>query len=235
MQIHSIELTNYCNLKCGYCPNATATYPKGFLDEENYLRALKYVVDGVGVGISGCGESLLHPNLVYFVKLAVERGITPGLNTNGLLLTPELACKLVNAGLKKIEISIHTKESYEAYKMMTELHIPMEITANVLTINKDKAIEWRGMDKLPLRVQSTHNWALDGGCSQKSPCVFIQRDWCMMKWDGWLVPCCFDFNGERIGEVRHMAIHKHFKKGYKLCKTCSPAWVTGQNDTWWVI
>ena len=176
------------------------------------------------MGLSLCGESLLHPDLCSFVRIAVDNGVTPGLNTNGLLLTKELAKELVDAGLTKIEISLHTKKSYKNYEMMYNLKLPIEITANVLTCNQEEVEECA---ELPLRIQPTHNWARDYVHDPSETCMFRKHDWCSMRWDGNIVACCYDFDGKAvIGHIDNFGEIKH-KPYYELCKTCSPSWVVG--------
>lgn len=64
-------------------------------------------------------------------------------------------------------------------------------------------------------------------------CSFKTSDFCSMKWDGTIVACCFDFDGDAIiGHIDNFKELKH-KNVYKLCSTCSPSWVIGQNNVQW--
>lgn len=42
-EINSVELTNYCNLKCPNCPTPTCKRPKGFMPKEVFDKAMEYV------------------------------------------------------------------------------------------------------------------------------------------------------------------------------------------------
>ena len=225
MLIHSIELTNFCNLACGYCPNGRdVAYPHGFISLDHYIKGLEYAIDGVGLSV--CGESTLHPDLFSFIKIARKYGKLPGLNTNGLNLTPDYCRRLVDSGLTKIEVSIHNEECYKKYKMFCELKLPITITSNVMSSLKDDAVKWRGSDDLPLRINYQHNWAQDDPHPTMTCKFMAEWDYCCMKWDGVIVACCFDFDGKAVlGHVDNYKELKH-KPSYELCKTCSPSWAT---------
>jgi len=242
MKLHSIELTNACNLKCGYCPNKEdVKYPKGFLKLSHYLKALDTLeIDSVGhcIGLSVCGEPLLHPEVCEYVKIARKYGNRAELHTNATLLTEGLFKGLVNSGLNKIEISIHTKDGYEnfkkAYDVNELLGKPIEVLGQVLSCNEEKVMDWASKNSkhYPVLCHPTHNWTSDEPHKANS-CRFITGDLCCMKWDGSVVACCFDFQGDAvIGHIDNFAEIKH-EPEYALCTTCSPSWATYQNDAWW--
>jgi len=69
--------------------------------------------EGVYIYITG-GEPLILGEDIWgdhgLVRFATERGAGVNVNTNGVLLTPELALRLVKAGLAKLHISLDTAD-----------------------------------------------------------------------------------------------------------------------------
>jgi MoaA/NifB/PqqE/SkfB family radical SAM enzyme len=61
---------------------------------------------GRHVHLQGWGEPLLREDLPDLARAVAERGGLPSVTTNGTLLTPELADRLVTAGLDVITISL---------------------------------------------------------------------------------------------------------------------------------
>jgi radical SAM protein with 4Fe4S-binding SPASM domain len=78
------------------------------------LRELEYT--GL-IQLSGFGECLLHPRLVDIVKAFDFANVS--MNTNGELLTRDKVHALYEAGLKKMFVSVYTKERIEPLKELT--------------------------------------------------------------------------------------------------------------------
>jgi len=240
MKLHSIELANGCNLKCDYCPNKSKVrYPKGILKLEHFLKAMEVVEkDSINncIGLSVCGEPLLHPQACEYTKIARKYVRKVEMHTNGTLLTADLFKKLIDSGLTKLEVSIHTEKSYGGFKRAYDINEgmgkPMEVLGQVLSCNEHKVLGWASKDKhYPLLVHATHNWNWDKPHKSIS-CRFINERMACMKWDGKIVACCFDFNGDAvIGHIDNFAKIEH-ETEYRLCRTCSPSWATYQNDSW---
>lgn len=103
-----IEITNSCNLSCGFCPK-TKRKP-GFMGEELFARVLE--------GIKGAseyvyfhvmGEPLLHPKLGIFLDMCGKYGYKVNLTTNGTLLdkNPGIIDK---PALRQVNISLHSND-----------------------------------------------------------------------------------------------------------------------------
>jgi len=103
------ELNVSCNLKCPMCTwSAEATHGQGkrsWMDVELYKQL---VAEGVkhglrAVNLNYVNEPLIRRDLPQFVKYARDVGVVEVMfNTNGLLLTDELARELIQAGLKGV-------------------------------------------------------------------------------------------------------------------------------------
>jgi MoaA/NifB/PqqE/SkfB family radical SAM enzyme len=56
--------------------------------------------------LCGLGEPLLHPNFIEFIRIAKSRGAGVDFSTNGILLTKDVAERLVSLGIDEITFSI---------------------------------------------------------------------------------------------------------------------------------
>lgn len=127
-----IEVTRFCNIKCFYCLQSTrddingemqklSLQPKhmNFHDFKDVLKQLKEFPDGgiKRIVFSGLGEPLMNPDLPEMVKKAVDSKICDRVEiiTNGILLTSEIADKLIKSRISNINVSIQgvTKEQYK--------------------------------------------------------------------------------------------------------------------------
>ncbi|OGI00316.1 MAG: radical SAM protein [Candidatus Melainabacteria bacterium GWF2_37_15] len=127
-----IEQTRFCNFKCFYCIHSTRDQENGEFKKLNYeIKHMNFdmcskVVEQLAefpknsikrIVFSGLGEPLANPILPELVKLVADKKIAERIEiiTNGVLLTPELIDKLINAGLTNINISIQglSSEKYE--------------------------------------------------------------------------------------------------------------------------
>jgi hypothetical protein len=125
-----IDPTSRCNLRCTMCPrtwylerNITGWAPQGpgDMDFALYERLIR---EGSGKGLHSVklnflGEPLLYPRLADMVKTAAEAGLFVMLNTNAVLLTAEMSCSLLEAGLTDIFFSFDSPypAEYEAVRV----------------------------------------------------------------------------------------------------------------------
>lgn len=112
-----IELTNRCNLKCGTCilgtDRAYVGYEKRDITYEEFERILEQIPALSHVWLQGIGEPLLHPDLLRMVRSAWGRGISAGINTNGVLLNEKAARGLIDAHLSEMFISMSSVDPAE--------------------------------------------------------------------------------------------------------------------------
>lgn len=152
-KISSIELTNNCNLKCPNCPNATLSFHKGFISDEVFYEALKYVppYQKDTVAVHCMDEPLLHPKLIEYLTAMSKRKINICMSTNGLLLTEELGRRILDifSSLDRtvLYISFHTKKSVENWLKFTKLVEEYKIAGldfygQVLEHNEEEAHAW---------------------------------------------------------------------------------------------
>lgn len=104
-----------CNLSCLFCPKTDRAKHRLTSDEFELLTdRLQGEVRFLYFHLMG--EPMLHPQLPLFVQRARQKGFVPVLTTNGTLLQttgPEarpVAQQLLDAGLHKLQISLHSQE-----------------------------------------------------------------------------------------------------------------------------
>ena len=114
-----VSVTERCNFRCQYC---MPEKPFSWVPRENLLSyedLFKFIKVGIDEGIKKVrvtgGEPLLRDDLDYFIKLVndYKNDIDLALTTNGFLL-PQMAQKLRDAGLKRINISLDTLDASRA-------------------------------------------------------------------------------------------------------------------------
>ena len=101
-----IKLTWACNLRCTVC-NVWRQSRENRLTLP-VLRSLSRDLAELGtekVHLSG-GEALLYPALTEAIPLFAEKGMRVNLTTNGTLLTPETAARLVETGIRNVSVSL---------------------------------------------------------------------------------------------------------------------------------
>ncbi len=106
-----VEITNICNRNCSFCPG-TERPPRRMTEEEFavILGRLKGVTEYLCYHVMG--EPLTHPLLPDFIRRAKEEGFKSAVTTNGVLL-PARGRELVEAGVYKVNISVHSFENGE--------------------------------------------------------------------------------------------------------------------------
>lgn len=174
-----LEVTNICNLDCLFCPK-TARAPRRLSLEEFELLTDRLVGQVQFLYFHLMGEPLMHPQLPQMVQRARQKGFVPVLTTNGTLLTTQgahawpTAAPLLDAGLHKLQISIHSHEGNGKAD-------PSEYMQHVMTYAIEAAR--RGIIVV-LRLWNqggydTHNQQLHDLIAEYTPRPWTQR------YDGW--------------------------------------------------
>ncbi|MBW2978340.1 radical SAM protein [Candidatus Woesearchaeota archaeon] len=113
-----------CNLNCIYCSVDQDIRPVDFVVEKDYLlkeikEIIKFKQTNLEVHFGSQGEVLLYQPLPDLIKdLSKIKQITKiSMETNGMLLTKELADKLINSGLTQFNLSINALDPVLAQKI----------------------------------------------------------------------------------------------------------------------
>jgi radical SAM protein with 4Fe4S-binding SPASM domain len=102
------EVTKGCNLRCIHC-RATATELSSPTDLPT--EKAKAIIDQIAgfadpiLVLSG-GEPLYRKDIFELARYATDKGLRVALATNGTLVTKEIAQKIVDAGVKRVSISL---------------------------------------------------------------------------------------------------------------------------------
>ena len=136
-----ISVTERCNFRCQYCmPEKPFSWVprENLLSFEELFEFVKVAIDeGIEkIRITG-GEPLLREDLDKFIGMIDDhkKGLDLALTTNGYLLA-DVASKLKDAGLKRINISIDTLKSDVAAKIAQKdvLHKVLEGVEEALRV-----------------------------------------------------------------------------------------------------
>jgi len=114
------NFTQACNLRCRHCyQNATPRPAPDELSLEEKLRAVdEMAAAGVPFLALAGGEPLVSPDLWPVLEQARRRGLHVSLATNGTLLTPETVSRLIDGGVKYVEVSIDSlnPDEHDAFR-----------------------------------------------------------------------------------------------------------------------
>ncbi len=113
-----------CNLRCRHCwidpepAEGEAREGEGYLPYDLFLKALD---EAAPLGLRGVkytgGEPLLHPRLADMLREGKRRGLSQMVETNGTLVTPELA-KVMAECANRVSVSIDgaTAETHDSFR-----------------------------------------------------------------------------------------------------------------------
>jgi hypothetical protein len=220
VKIYQIEISNFCNLTCSYCPHPAQARAKGNMTWQTFEKSIELLLRcGQRTAyLHNFGEPLLHPQIADFVRHCTERDVEASFFTNGLLLTGDLLTRLAEAGLRYLFVSEHTRgEALRVEALIAEAGLP---------------IEMRGPFK-PQRDQ-LHTWAgqvAHGGgtlpvhpSEGTGPCLFQREQAAVVLWDGRISVCCIDVEGRgKRGVVDdYLAEPASYKfRPIGLCQSCT--------------
>ena len=148
-----IEPTNICNLRCPFCyrtialeKNSEVFQKQGSMPLETFERIMKQIVkDGIcmvpAIKLTHRGEPLLNKHLPEMIRMAKEAGaVDVVINTNGTILTEELALQLLDAGLDKILFSFDSPypEKYEEIRIGASYNDVLQNIKNFVKLRNEK-------------------------------------------------------------------------------------------------
>jgi heme b synthase len=114
------EITRNCNLSCVHCRAAATHGPyTGELDTQQALNLVDQIAQvGQPIVILTGGEPLLRSDIFDIAQYGTNKGLRMVMAPNGTLITPENAQKMVEAGIKRISVSLDgaTKERHDQFR-----------------------------------------------------------------------------------------------------------------------
>jgi MoaA/NifB/PqqE/SkfB family radical SAM enzyme len=117
----TIELTNYCNLRCLYCPSPLKPREQGFMSAETFSRLLEQIKTlGIyRVRLVGLGEPTLHPDFPRYVYALAGTVPVFSVTTNGQWVKGEMPGVMGDSAIDLVNISVDgtTREEYEHWRV----------------------------------------------------------------------------------------------------------------------
>jgi MoaA/NifB/PqqE/SkfB family radical SAM enzyme len=220
-----LENTNVCNAACVMCPRELQSRKRGYMKPELLDRILEQC-RGHKISkftIQGFGEPLLDKNFCSYVRKVKDAlGCRTFTVSNGSIITPELANQLATCGLDKIKISFYGTNKREYEEIHT--HLKYETTRQgILNLvaakraHKSKivirvqyigrlwkfvpfALQW--MTKAHIGYNTLHNYGRGRLYNRLrgygGRCPMHRQNILQVLWNGDVVPCCYDFNGDMV-------------------------------------
>ncbi|RMG44603.1 MAG: radical SAM protein [Acidobacteria bacterium] len=226
----AVEICAECNLACSMCHHPFMRRPKGNMPFELWKRCadqIAAIAPKTACWFSFCGEPLLEPErLMRMLRYGKEVGLQSlNVNTNGMLLTPDVAGPLLDTGVDLIVIGIDgfSAEVYSKLRCGGDRDVVYANTEALLKIRDAKnapteiQVQFIEMDEneheleqfsrywlergATLKVRNKLSW---GGKFETPVCVpFEERipcPWAMTMmhvfWDGRVPRCPGDTEGE---------------------------------------
>ena len=217
------------------------------------------------VNIQGYGEPLLDTEFCEKVRYAKDKGIPLTYTvTNASILTEDLSRDIVQSGLDKMKISFYGTNAREYALVHKGLNYE-EALRNILQLLDVKkrlrsrtprvriqyigspwkfaqfAVQWVG--KTPVGFNKLHNYGRGRNYvsvridKKFRYCRIVERPILQVLWNGDVVPCCYDFNGDlvlgnvdktSVEEVWNGPAYRKFRQvhyegnfgAYPLCLVC---------------
>lgn len=189
-QIHQIEVTTRCNLRCRYCPHPGLEREKEDMDWSTFLDTISLVkhYDKAGtqgeISFTGLGEATLHPrfiDMLYYTRDNLPHQYLC-FSTNGL---PSFTEEIAKA-CAEIKVDV-----------FVSLHRP-EVAVHAVNLCKDYGIF---KNTNVSAVERSFNWAgqLDWPVTAENiACDYLKRGWGVVLVDGRISTCCLDAHGKQI-------------------------------------
>ncbi len=84
-----IETTNFCNMKCDFCPNKRMTRERKILDFQYFKEIIDDIAENKMTGVisfAGNGEPFIDPDFLNKLKYCKSKNLKTAVTTNGLLI-----------------------------------------------------------------------------------------------------------------------------------------------------
>ena len=226
-----IELFNYCNRTCWFCPNSflDRKTSKEYMSEETYLRLLQELKENSFTGkISYSRYNEPFADSIFFERLKQAREIFPDgelhTNTNGDYLNPSILKTAEQSGLNSVNIQLYPQEEYnrkEIFQVYERLSTKCDISAR-LVVNRADRLEWHGkLDTMKVKFVG-RNFEVNGtdrggsldrlrGKIRTKPCFRPSKD-IYIDWNGNVMPCCnlrSDYSEHEwyiLGNINHTSL-----------------------------
>lgn len=194
--IYNIELTNYCNLKCSYCPQPKMGRAKGHMSEQILALCIEHYLKrriGSALIVNNFGEPLLHPELESRLRQISAAGIDIEVNTNGVLLEKKLPILLTIPSRIDLALSVHQwvaqgpQAYFEALRVWQERVAGTNVSIRQASNASEKMFFFHAWSKGPVQDWDPNIY-----------CEFLWDNRCTVLWNGDFASCCIDCEGESV-------------------------------------
>lgn len=218
-----VELTNRCNLKCGFCPigKHEIKRPCGFMREDLFWGICTEAYDyGAALRLIRWGEPTLHIQCFDYIKKAKSIGLLVHLNTNGVNLDVK---QVLSSGLDSIKVSLHSLKAVESIQKLVKLRgkgVKPYITVAQLSSEVARRGRGRVDGEMPTLSADSFVYAdtkalYKGGRAPKTCYELYNR--LSIDWDGTVVACCGAYDRQmKLGSVYDKDTLKEIWDGGKL-------------------
>lgn len=239
----NIEPTNDCNLRCVMCAREKSAHPVRYMPMKLFRRIMDEAREHGGVrwlALHKDGESLLHPDFPDMAAYAKRGGAQfTHVNTNAQLLTPDLARRIVEAGLDSLTLSVDadTEATYRQVKRGGDLatvwrnaEALLDVRTRLGAVNpvvRAKIIDmpltrpeiekfkarWTGLaDEVQVQAMHNHAGGVEGTqAPDRRPCSLLWYSLAVNS-DGTASTCCLDYARQSLlGDLNHQSLAEIFQ------------------------
>jgi hypothetical protein len=215
--IYQVELSSFCNMRCGYCPHPTMRRAKGYMEAEVLNACIGAIKDSGGgeIVLHHFGEPLLHPSLGDRLRQAAAAGLAICMSTNALLIDRAWEDLTSVEAPVRLVVSVHqwAGQGADAYLDAVEA---MRRRAAGTNLEVVQAYNCYG------GTFTFHCWAkgLEDGWDVLD-CPFIKYNYAVVLWNGDIAACCVDHEGATVtGNILDKAWLDHRTGEWSACATC---------------
>lgn len=236
-----VEVDAFCNLNCVMCTQNAITRKRGYMDMFLYKKIVDEVAaesPSTRIWLDFYGEPLLAGfKLYYMIDYAKKKGLqNVDMNTNGTLLTPEMAEMILDSGLDYLSTDCDgfSAEVYESIRVGAKRDVFFQNVEYILRRKKERGLEKPIIDVKIIDMPQNHHevqqvldyWRSKGawtavrrsghwaGTMEDKAEKPLERyacghaiGVCAITWDGNVVSCGWDGAARKIfGNVREESI-----------------------------
>ena len=135
-----VEPTNFCNLRCVFCPQRSDKSERGYMKIALFKKIIDEVKGSVyDVNLCHRGESLFHPGIMDMISYTSSNDIHARLHTNATIMTEEVSKQLLETGLDLISFSFdgYDKEAYEKLRVGANFEKVLDNVIAFLRLKKE--------------------------------------------------------------------------------------------------
>jgi MoaA/NifB/PqqE/SkfB family radical SAM enzyme len=178
-----VEITNACNFKCTWCPDAIMRRRRGFMKKEQAFAIFDEVAAKRAwlgpifpVKLHEMGEPMLHPDLAEIVAYAESRGIPIELNTNCSFITAEKVDALYEAGLTNLILSYQTPDAV-SFKTRKAPRLSFDEYREKVRLGVERKFVTGGRAKIEIDVMNTKHIEGDRIVSEEEAACALVEEW----------------------------------------------------------